>query len=216
MKERPQVRVPPPLFASLGCVLLVVVLAACQSASSSATPPATTGAPASAPATVVPSPAGPTPTSVTAAARAVLDGLQAFAADANRSYRVTFKGDSRHTTDILDVAGSLDVSGQDARISAAFKFPRQGTATTDYRRVGGKDWIRIEKGRWKALGGIDAAAVVDPFAGAAGDSTMQYLGPVEGTSDRYRVALSGVILHPVLIPPRTSTARTSSAPGSSS
>lgn len=192
-------RVPPLLTAALGGVLVSVALGACASGPTRATPPGTT-APASMAATAAPSPAGPTPTSATAAARAVLDGLHALAVDPKRSYRITFKGDSRHTTDILDVGGTLDVSGEDARLKAAFKFPRQGTATTEYRRVGGKDWVRIENDRWRALGGVDAASVVDPLAGAEDDTTMQYLGPVEGKTDRYRVLLTGVVLHPALIP----------------
>jgi hypothetical protein len=179
--------------------LLGLALAGCQGATVAPTP----AVPATATPGITASPtssAGPAPTSAAATARAVLDGLRAFAADDARTYRVTFKGDSRHTTDILAVKGTLDVSGDDAALTATFDFPREGTGRTDYRRVGTKDWLRIDKGRWRALNGVDVAAVVDPFAGTHDGTRMQYLGPVEGKPDRFRVQLGGMFLHPALIP----------------
>ena len=130
----------------------------------------------------------------------MIDGLRAFAADEGRTYRVTITGDSRHTTDILAVDGTLDVSGEDAAITAQFRFPGQGTGRTDYRRVGAKHWIRVDRGAWRALRGVAAADVVDPLAGAREGGKLQFLGPVTGKPDRFTVELDGMVLHPVLIP----------------
>jgi hypothetical protein len=177
----------------------VILAAACQGAPGAPSPvvtpaPATTGA--AGPAT----PAAPTPTPAAAAAQAVVDGLRAFAADEGRTYRVTMTGDSRHTTDILPVEGTLDVSGDDAAITARFRFPGQGTGRTDYRRVGKDDWIRFDRGTWRALRGVAEDDVVDPLAGAREGGRLQYLGPVNGKPDRFTVELDGMVLHPVLIP----------------
>jgi hypothetical protein len=187
---------PMPARSRLATALLVLAVVGCQAA------PATSPASPS-PAierTPAPTAAAPTPTPASAAALAVIDGLRALAADQGRTYRVKFRGDSRHTTDILDVRGTLDVAGEDAAITSSFVFPRQGTARTDYRRKGTDDWARFDRGKWRTLKGIGAAEVVDPLAGAREGGRLQYLGPVEGATDRYQVELDGMVLHPVLIP----------------
>jgi hypothetical protein len=181
----------------LGMAILAAV-AGCQG--SGAATPVVTPAPSATGATGPATSAGPTPTSAAAAAQAVIDGLRAFAADEGQTYRVSITGDSRHTTDILAVEGTLDVSGDDAAITARFRFPGQGTGRTDYRRVGADDWIRFDRGTWRVLRGVAAGDVVDPLAGARDDGKLQYLGPVSGKPDRFTVELDGMVLHPVLIP----------------
>jgi hypothetical protein len=135
-----------------------------------------------------------------AAALAVLDGLKSFAEDPQRTYRVTFTGDSRHTTDILEVKGTLDVSGDDAALGATFDFPRTGTGRTDYRLVDGTDWVRFDKGSWRGLKSPEPKVVLDPFAGFHDGTRVQYLGPVEGEDGSHQVQLTATYLHPVLIP----------------
>ena len=189
------------VLAPLLVTAVLAAVAACQgtpgpAASTPAATSATSAPGASGPATS----AAPTPTPATAAAQAVIDGLRAFATDEGRTYRVTITGDSRHTTDILAVDGTLDVSGEDAAITAQFRFPGQGTGRTDYRRVGAKHWIRVDRGAWRALRGVAAADVVDPLAGAREGGKLQFLGPVTGKPDRFTVELDGMVLHPVLIP----------------
>ena len=91
---------------------------------------------------------GPSP-SVAPAARAavaVLDGLTAFAADPDRTYRASFTGASRHTTDTLKVKGTLDVSGDDAAIGVTFRGSGKGSGRTDYRLVDGDDWLQFDEG----------------------------------------------------------------------
>jgi hypothetical protein len=195
------VRVPRSPIALLAVALLAAAVAGCGSGSGAPDPTASAVSPS-----VSPSPTGPTPTPRAAAALAVLDGLRAFAADEEQSFRVKFEGDSRHTTDILAVKGTLDVSGDDAAIEATFRFPGQGKAGTEYRRIGEKDWLRIEGDRWRLLEGVEAADVVDPFAGTHDGTGLQYLGPVDGNPERHRVELDAVYLHPSLIPAGNLTA----------
>ena len=141
-----------------------------------------------------------------AEALAVLDGLRAFAEDPDRTYRVSFTGESRHTTDILPVKGTLDVSGDNAALGATFRFPGEGTGRADYRLVGGTDWIRFDKGDWRGLKAPEPEVVLDPFAGFHDGSRVQYLGPVEGEDGHHQVQLTATYLHPVLIPAYNLTA----------
>jgi hypothetical protein len=138
-------------------------------------------------------------------ALAVLDGLRAFADDPAQTYRVSFTGDSRHTTAILKVKGTLDVSGDDAAIGATFRVPGKGGGRTDYRLVNGTDWMRFDKGAWRGLKEPPPDVVLDPFAGLHDGSRVQYLGPVDGEDGHYQVQLAGMYLHPALIPARNLT-----------
>jgi hypothetical protein len=203
----------PTAAPAVALLLLVTVAAACQPMTLGPLP--SLGGLASAPpASALASPAGPSPETAAsesappgaATALAVLDGLRAFAEDPDQTFRVSFTGDSRHTTDILKVKGTLDVSGDDAALGATFRFPGQGTGRTDYRLVNGTDWVRFDKGAWRGLKSPEPQVVLDPFAGFHDGSRVQYLGPVEGADDEYQVQLSGTYLHPVLIPATNLTA----------
>ena len=140
------------------------------------------------------------------AAVAVLDGLTAFAADPDRTYRASFTGASRHTTDILKVKGTLDVSGDDAAIGVMFRGSGKGSGRTDYRLVDGDDWLRFDEGAWRRLKAPAPEIVLDPFAGTHDGSRLQYMGPVEGEDGLHRVELTATYLHPVLIPAGNLTA----------
>lgn len=155
----------------------------------------------------VPDPSASASTTPAAAtALAVIDGLRAFADDPGRTYRVSFTGDSRHTTDILKVSGTLDVSGDAAALGATFRFPREGTGRTDYRLVDGSDWVRFDKGSWRTLKSPEPQVVLDPFAGLHDGTRVQYLGPVTGEDGHHQVQLTATYLHPVLIPAGNLTA----------
>jgi len=197
--------------AAAPVLLAAAVVAACQpvsigplpslgatidSASPSAGDPAGSG---SASGSAAPDPSASSAPAA-AAGLAVLDGLRAFAGDPDRTYRVSFSGDSRHTTDILKVKGTLDVAGDDAAIVATFRFPGQGSGRTDYRLVDGTDWVRFDKGSWHGLKSPAASVVLDPFAGFHDGSRVQYLGPVKGKDGQFQVQLNATYLHPVLIP----------------
>lgn len=154
---------------------------------------------------VGPSPSGipessPSPTSGTAVAVAVLDGLRAFAADPKQTYRVTLTGTARGSADTLKVKGTLDVAGADAAFSASFRFPGGRSTRTDYRRVGDNDWVRFRSKGWAGLSGVKPAAVIDPFAGTHDGTHLQYLGQVKTEAGHYLVQLTGIYLHPTLIP----------------
>lgn len=140
------------------------------------------------------------------AAVAVLDGLTAFAADPDRTYRASFTGVSRHTTDILKVKGMLDVSGDDAAIGVTFRVPGKGSGRTDYRLVDGDDWLRYDEGAWRRLRAPDPEVVLEPFAGTHDGSRMQYMGPVKGEDGLHQVELHATYLHPALIPAGNLTA----------
>jgi hypothetical protein len=194
--------------------VMTVTGAACQPVALGPLPslgrlPATSASP-----TVTPADAGSPGASSSAApaapaARAavtVLDGLAAFASDPERTYRASFTGESRHTTDTLKVKGTLDVSGDDAAIGATFRFPREGSARTDYRLVGGHDWLRTDEGAWRRLKTPAPEIVLDPFAGTHDGTRVQYMGPVDGEDGLHQVELTAMYLHPALIPAGNLTA----------
>jgi len=137
----------------------------------------------------------------------VLANVRAFGEDTNRSFRATFTGVSRHTTDVLDIKGTLDVNGRNAALKAIVDFD-QGRARTAYRRVGGTDWFRFDSDAWKTVKGVDEAEMVDPFAGLREGGTVQYLGEVKGEPGHYLVQTTGMYMHPLLIPARNLTAET--------
>jgi hypothetical protein len=166
--------------------------------------PALAASPSTGAATASPSPGS---SSDTATALSVLANVRAFGEETSRSFRVTFTGVSRHTTDVLDIKGSLDVDGADAALKATVGFSG-GRSRTAYRRVGDADWFRFDSERWKAVKGIPAAEMVDPFAGLREGGTVQYLGEVEGEPGHYLVQTTGMYMHPLLIPARNLTAET--------
>ena len=169
-------------------------------ATPSASPAATPGPDAASPG------ASPPVAPAARAAVAVLDGLTTFAADPDRTYRASFTGESRHTTDILKVKGTLDVSGDAAAIGATFRGSGKGSGRTDYRLVEGDDWLRFDEGAWRRLEAPAPEIVLDPFAGTHDGSRPQYMGPVEGEDGLHRVELTATYLHPVLIPAGNLTA----------
>src|SRR4029079_15476906 len=142
----------------------------------------TSVAPSASP-TITPSPEAGAPTpgasSDAATALALLANVRAFGGDTSRSFRATFTGVSRHTTDVLDIKGTLDVSGRNAALKATVDFD-QGRARTAYRRVGGTDWFRFDSDAWKTVKGVDEAEMVDPFAGLRDGGTVPYLCEVRG------------------------------------
>jgi hypothetical protein len=194
--------------------VMAVTGAACQPVALGPLPslgrlPATSASPAVTPADAGSPGASSSAAPAAPAARAavtVLDGLAAFASDPERTYRASFTGESRHTTDTLKVKGTLDVSGDDAAIGATFRFPREGSARTDYRLVGGHDWLRTDEGAWRRLKTPAPEIVLDPFAGTHDGTRVQYMGPVDGEDGLHQVELTAMYLHPALIPAGNLTA----------
>jgi len=99
------------------------------------------------------------------------------------------------------------VSGEDAAIRRA-SGSGEGSGRTDYRRVGAKHWIRVDRGAWRALRGAAAADVVDPLAGCARGRQLQF-GARAGKPDRFTVELGRDGLPRSLIPAVTSPPRRS-------
>jgi hypothetical protein len=150
-----------------------------------------------------PSPGAP---SEAATALSVLANVRAFGEEADRSFRVSFTGVSRHTTDILDIKGTLDVDGANAALKATVDFPRGGRARTAYRRVGDTDWFKFDSDPWKTVKGTSASEMVDPFEGLREGGTIQFLGEVDGEPGHYLVQTTAMYMHPLLIPARNLTA----------
>jgi hypothetical protein len=144
--------------------------------------------------------ASPGASSAAATALAVIANVRAFGEASDRSFRVTFSGVSRHTTDVLDIKGTLDIDGPDAALKATVDFPRGRLNKTAYRRVGDTDWYRFNTEKWKAVTGVDPAEMVDPFAGLRAGGTVRYLGEVEGQPGHYLVETTGMYMHPLLSP----------------
>ncbi len=111
-----------------------------------------------------------------------------------------------HTTAILKVKGTLDVSGDDAAIGVVFRGSGKVSGRTDYRLVDGDDWLRFDEGAWRRLKAPAPEVVLDPFAGTHDGSRMQYMGPVEGEDGLHQVELTATYLHPALIPAGNLTA----------
>ena len=134
--------------------------------------------------------------------------MRAFGEDTDRSFRATFTGVSRHTTDILDIKGTLDVDGPDAALKATVDFPRGRLNRTAYRRVGDTDWFRFNSDPWRTVRAASPAEMVDPFAGLREDGKLQYLGEVKGEPGHYLVETTGMYMHSLLIPAHNLTAET--------
>lgn len=219
MPSRPSIQPAPGRGPRRAALLagLALAAAACSPLSSvqvpalgglpSAAPPA-----ASAPGSAGPSaPAGGASPSASPASGSTAEAVAVIAAfrdwvASGTSFEVRFKGDSRHTTTILDVAGVLDVDGSNAEIRATFNFPGEGKGRTEWRLVKGTDWVKFDKAKWRRLAAPAPTAMVDPFAGARKGGTLKYLGPVEGEEGHYRFTLDAAYLHPVLIPAYNLTA----------
>jgi hypothetical protein len=118
------------------------------------------------------------------------------------SYQATFKGQSRHTADILPITkGLLQVSGDDVLVRATFTFPTGHAYTVEHRLVGGKGWIRYDTtDPWHRLN-VTAATTMAAFAAVHGLPDLTYLGPVKaGAKTLYKVSFRSAIVNPVMIP----------------
>ena len=203
----PRLRHAAPTHAVVLAAVLAATVAACGATTLPPLPSGILDTPAPSPsatpaasASGEPVAASPTPgaSSDAATALAVLANVRAFGADASRSFRVTFTGVSRHTTDVLDVKGTLDVDGTDSSLKATVDFPRGALNRTAYRRVGNTDWYRFNADAWRAVKGVAPHEMVDPFAGLRKGGTVKYLGEVEGEPGHYLVETTGMYMHPLL------------------
>jgi hypothetical protein len=200
-----------PSGASLALVGLVAVVAlvaaACSPLANLPLPSLAAGGGLTPSATASPRPvppvsagaSGAAPGSAAQQALAVMDAAKAWAADADRSYKVTFDGTLRYATGTIAVKGSTLVDGTDALTRARFAVPGEAV-TIEYRRVDGDDWFRWVGDGWRSVKGIPAADMVDPFRGLRDGSAVAWLGPVAGEEDRFTIRTSGHYLHPLLIP----------------
>jgi len=122
------------------------------------------------------------------------------------SYQATFTGQSRHTTEILQISkGLLQVSGRDVLVRATWAFPGHNY-TVEHRYVGGLGWIRYDlTDTWHRFG-FQPTDSMAAFASIHGRADVTYLGPVNsGTTTYYQVSFRSAIVHPVMIPARNLT-----------
>jgi hypothetical protein len=122
------------------------------------------------------------------------------------SYQATFTGQSRHTTDILQISkGLLQVSGNDVLVRATWAFPGHNYAV-EHRYVGGKGWIKYDvTDTWHRFA-FQAKDSMAAFASIHGGADVTYVGIVKsGDTTYYQVSFRSAIVHPVMIPARNLT-----------
>ena len=146
-----------------------------------------------------PSSIEPTPTPTKNPALAAVAAFVDRVSSDDFSYTATLRGQSRHSVTILPVKGSLAVSGSDYALVASFTFPDERvTAKVEQRFVRRVGWIRYHPERWQRLKAFGEDDVLSPFAGVLTASDVTLLETLKGPT--YRVRISGLLLHPSLIP----------------
>jgi hypothetical protein len=175
---------------------LLALLSGCvPTASPSATPPPSVAV-ASPGSSSAASPAtSPSKPPVQAAIQAFVD----LVSNPGFSYTATLRGRSRHSTDILPIKGSLAVSSADYALVASFTFPDQrATFKVEQRYVRHVGWVRFHPEGWQKLKAFGEDDVLSPFVGILAPSDVTVLETLP--DKRYRIRMSGLILHPSLIP----------------
>jgi len=122
------------------------------------------------------------------------------------NYQATFTGQSRHTTDILQISkGLLQVSGDDVLVRATCAFPGHLYAV-EHRYVGGKAWIKYDTTDTWHLFAFQPKDSMAAFASIHTRADVTYLGTVKsGDKTYYQVSFRSAIVHPVMIPARNLT-----------
>lgn len=134
------------------------------------------------------------------------EAIKAFVARVTKkgfSYQATFSGKDRHSTTILAISsGLLQVSGDDVRVRATFKFPSQPGNVVEHRSVGGKDWIRYDPklDTWHRFSLPDADTMA-AFAAIAEARDVTLIETVKSDGKTlYRVSFRSAMVNPVMIP----------------
>jgi hypothetical protein len=122
------------------------------------------------------------------------------------TYRISFDGEVRLSTDILPVTGAMDVAGANFGTSFTYNFepeyPGLGKTRIQVRAVGGKGWIKRGSAAWQAIRSYGAAQSYVPFKGVKAAEDVRYVEAVEISGKIFhRVAVKdAVLIHPNTIP----------------
>jgi hypothetical protein len=135
--------------------------------------------PTAPPASIDPSPrisVSPTIAPTPGPGEAAVAGLRDRLGSDGFSYRVALKGDVLATVSDLTLTGAISMSGKDAASAMSYTFASGSRSTVETRIVGGKRWVRVDKGTWKAAS-YGASHVIDPFSGALAPGAIGDAGP---------------------------------------
>jgi hypothetical protein len=122
------------------------------------------------------------------------------------TYRISFDGEVRLSTDILPISGAMDVAGANFGTSFTYnldpEYPGLGKHRVQLRAVGGKGWIKRGSAAWQAIKSYGVAQSYVPFKGVKKASDVRFVEPVEIGGKRFhKVAVSdAVLIHPNTIP----------------
>jgi hypothetical protein len=122
------------------------------------------------------------------------------------TYRVSFDGEVRLSTDVLPVAGAMDVAGQDFSTSFTYNFepeyPGLGKSRIQVRGVGTRGWIKRGSAAWTPMKTYGVAQSYVPFKTVKAAGDVRYLGAVEiGGKTFHKVAVrDALLIHPNTIP----------------
>ena len=122
------------------------------------------------------------------------------------TYRLSYNGEVRLSTDILPVAGAMDVAGANFGTSFTYNFepeyPGLGKTRIQLRAVGGKGWIKRGSAGWQAIKSYSAAQSYVPFKGVKATEDVRYVEPVEISGKTFhKIAVKdAVLIHPNTIP----------------
>lgn len=122
------------------------------------------------------------------------------------TYRVSFDGDVRLSTDILPITGAMDVAGANFGSSFTYnldpEYPGLGKHRVQVRAVGGKAWIKRGSAAWQAIKNYGVGQSYVPFKTVKKAADVRYAGPVEigGKTFHKVVVEDAVLIHPNTIP----------------
>jgi hypothetical protein len=122
------------------------------------------------------------------------------------TYRISFDGDVRFSTDVIPFAGAMDVAGANFGTSFTYnlepEYPGLGRHRVQVRAVGGKAWIKRGAAAWQAIKSYGVAQSYVPFKDVKKAADVRYAGPVEISGKTFhKVAVKdAVLIHPNTIP----------------
>jgi hypothetical protein len=143
----------------------------------------------------VPPASSPTPSPSPTAHELAIAAFVEDVTSGSMSYRVKFTGQMAVSVDVLPIAGSMDVSGDDFASSFTYDFSDEyrgiGKTRVQVRGVRGKGYIKRGGGAWASIKGYGVEDSYVPFKSITSISDVRYMGPVE---------VDGKVLHIVSIP----------------
>jgi hypothetical protein len=122
------------------------------------------------------------------------------------TYRISFDGEVRLSTDVLPVTGAMEVAGANFGSSFTYNFepeyPGLGKTRIQVRAVGGKGWIKRGSAAWQAMRTYSVANSYVPFKGVKKASDVRYVGAVKISGKEFHKVLvkDAVLIHPNTIP----------------